>query len=457
MAERNFPVSALYVGDNLPFMQGMNSGTVDLIATDPPFNKGVKAFRAKDGTAADGQSFEDKWEWDRGDEERGVKGEHDSWLDAIVDYDADMGAAVRAVVEAAKLAQGYDTAAYLCWLGVRLIECHRILADAGSIYVHCDHTAGAWIKALLDSIFGRENFRNEIAWCYTGPGSPGMRQFNRKHDTLFWYAKGATWTFNGDTVRIPYKDPKQGLRRAMDGGEGIDKEQARIYRERGKLPFDWWDGFAIVARHKSIESGGERTGWATQKPLALYERIILASSNPGDLVFDPFAGCSTTLVAAEKHGRQWLGCDRDPIASTVVRRRLSDSRQLANPVDVAMLYSAPTRADNLPVVPDLVLKAQRPREKALPREELLKQLILRDGLRCQGCGLHSQDPALPDWKLRGLMHIDHKTPRSEGGSNAIDNRVLLCADCNLTKSDSLTLTGLRKHNQKHGRVIARVG
>ena len=143
--QRNFPTSALYLGDNLEFMQGMNSETIDLIATDPPFNKNVVAFSAKDGTAADGQSFTDKWSWQND--------VHQEWLDAI----REEWPAVEAVIGAARLAQGSDTAAYLCYMAVRIIEMHRLLKPTGSLYLHCDHTVGAWLRTLLDGIFGREH------------------------------------------------------------------------------------------------------------------------------------------------------------------------------------------------------------------------------------------------------------------------------------------------------------
>ena len=196
----------------------------------------------------------------------------------------------------------------------------------------------------------------------------------------------------------------------------------------------------------------ERMGWPTQKPVALYERIILASSNEGDVVFDPFAGCSTTLVAAEKHGRYWVGCDRDPTARKVVLQRLSDSRQLTNTDEVAILDKPPVRTDDGPdAAPDLVLQPVKPREPTMPRSEMLERLILRDGLVCQGCGWGGQ--GLPPLKFRRLLQIDHRQPRSEGGPNHIDNRVLLCGDCNLTKSDTMTLKGVRQFNKKNGLMV----
>ena len=191
----------------------------------------------------------------------------------------------------------------------------------------------------------------------------------------------------------------------------------------------------------------ESTGWATQKPLSLYERIVLASSNPGDIVFDPFAGCSTTLVAAEKHGRLWVGCDVDPTAETVVRQRLMDSRQLADTVaKVQLLTKSPLRNEpSMAQIPNLAPRPVQPRPPRLPRSQVLAALVQRDGMICQGCGFE------PPWE--DFLEIDHQQPKSEGGSDAVDNRILLCSPCNRTKSDRLTLKGLRVENQRKHRIV----
>ena len=155
--ERNFVNRTLYHGDNLDFLRGMNSGTVNLIATDPPFNKN-KDFHATPDSLASGARFEDRWAWDRD--------VHPEWVDAIQD---DWPAAWFAI-DNARLIAGDDMGAYLCWLGVRLMEMRRVLAEDGSIYLHIDHTAHAYVKTLMDAIFGRENFQNEIVWYYGGGG-----------------------------------------------------------------------------------------------------------------------------------------------------------------------------------------------------------------------------------------------------------------------------------------------
>ena len=183
MATPNFRNRTLYHGDNLPFLRGINSETIDLIATDPPFNKG-KDFHATPDSLAKGARFQDRWSW-----ANDVEGE---WIDQITDD----WPKVNAVIEAAKVTYGEDMAAFLCFMAVRLLEMHRILKPTGSLYLHIDHTAHAWVKTLMDAVFGKRNFRNEIVWCYKSGGASPTKHFSRKHDTLLWYTKGASYTFN---------------------------------------------------------------------------------------------------------------------------------------------------------------------------------------------------------------------------------------------------------------------
>ena len=184
-----------------------------------------------------------------------------------------------------------------------------------NLYLHCDPTMSHYLKLLLDCIFGEANFRNEIIWCYTGP-SNATRDFARKHDVIFRYVCSGDWVFNTDAVRVPYKKLNQQI-----GGGGIGGKLHGEYREaqleKGKVPETWWDEFSPVGR---IES--ERTGYPTQKPLALLERIIAASCPKGGIVLDPFCGCATTCVAAEKLGRSWVGVDVSIKAYELVKDRM---------------------------------------------------------------------------------------------------------------------------------------
>ena len=190
MAERNFANRTLYHGDNLEFLRGMNSGTVNLIATDPPFNKS-RDFHATPDTLAAGASFQDRWSWQ--------DDIHDDWLDQLQQNEPE----VWQVISTAKEVWGDDMGAFLCWLGVRLLEMHRILSEDGSLYLHLDHTAQAWVKCLLDAIFGRRNFRNEIIWKSTSAHSDS-RRYGANTETLLFYTKGDEWTWN--SLHEPYDD-----------------------------------------------------------------------------------------------------------------------------------------------------------------------------------------------------------------------------------------------------------
>ena len=420
----------MYHSNNLDILRGINSNSIDLIATDPPFNKN-KDFHATPDSLAKGAKFEDRWSWDRD--------VHQEWVDAIKDD----WPAVWSVIESARNAAGEDMAAFLCWLGVRFLECRRVLKETGSFYLHIDHTAHAWTKCLLDAIFGRRNFRNEIIWAYTGPGSPGARQFNRKHDTLLWYVKGDKWTFNADAVRIPHKSLNTN-RVGRVIADAMTEELRDTYLERGKVPETWWPDCSPVGRLKN-----ERTGYPTQKPLPLYERIIKASSNPGDMVLDPFCGCATTPVAAERLGRQWIGIDIWEGAYKLVLQRLNDSRQLLKeiPPEVVLRTTPPERTDydDSPVVPDLKLRVQRPPEpwEKLSREEMSRILAKaqgnKDGVICAGCGRVLEVE---------FMELDHITPKSDRGANHILNRILLCRPCNGRKRNYFTLAGLIRENKR---------
>ena len=316
MSDINFQNRTLYCGDNLEFLRGINSGTVNLIATDPPFN-----------TGKDFGEYNDKWHWNEGEAAEL----------------ADKHSKASIIVQAAQSVYGDEMAAFLCFLAFRLIEMRRVLADNGSIYLHCDPTANSYVKCLLDAIFGFSNFRNEIIWCYSGPGSPGMHQFNRKHDTILWYSKSSKWIFNVDTIRIPHKQ----LNGSGPGGIIYDPLTPKLrdeYLRLGKVPETWWTEFSPVGRLKR-----ELMGYPTQKPVLLYERIIKASSNPGDLVLDPFCGSGTTLVAAERLGRHWIGADINSSVYALVKGRMEKNhlrldRNLIS--DIVSINELPIRTDN---------------------------------------------------------------------------------------------------------------
>lgn len=267
----------LFLGDNLGIMAALlpeYEGRFDLIYADPPFYTNRK-FAARIGRGEDSRRPAD-WAL--------AEGYRDSWP---------------------------DLDAYLDFLYQRLVLMHRLLKPSGTFYLHLDWHADAYARILLDEIFGPQRLLNEIIWVYHGP-SPIRSAFNRKHDTILSYTKGAGHTFNADAVRQPYNPATvQTFQASSKAGFGKVPDL-----ERGKVPEDWWY-FPVVARlHR------ERTGYPTQKPEALLERIILASSNKGELIGDFFCGSGTTAVVASRLGRDFIACDTSFRAIHVTHRRL---------------------------------------------------------------------------------------------------------------------------------------
>ena len=488
MASPNFQNRTLYHGDNLNFLRGMNSETVHLIATDPPFNKN-RDFHATPDSLAKGARFKDRWSW-----ERDV---HEEWTDSIKDDWPE----VWPVIEMARAAYGGDMGAFLCWLGVRLMEMHRILKEDGSLYLHTDDTAFAYIKTLLDAIFGQKNLRGQIVWRRYGSHNDA-KKYGRVYDMLLFYAKDGKGVWNGAWAELDqayieqsyrYKDERgryttaplhtgglsgggyryefrgytrtwrypsermreleadNRIRQARDG-KGLPRRKVYLSESKGRaVPNVWTDIKALTGNHK------ERTGYPTQKPLALYERIIKASSNPGDLVLDPFCGCATTPIAAERLGRQWIAMDIWAGAHETVLARLeseglavpnADSKQqhLMTFGDVHYETEPPLRTDeNELAAPDFRLKLKRPVE---PWEKLSHRQMVRvlayaqrsnGDVVCAGCGRVLE---------QAFMELDHIAPKSEGGANHILNRILLCRPCNGRKRNYLTLNGLLRENKK---------
>ena len=272
------PGNRLILGDNLPVMAALlpeYEGRINLIYADPPFFTNRK-YSTRIGRGEDSRKPE---EWAL------AEGYQDSWpnLDAYLDF-----------------------------LYQRFVLMYRLLAPNGSFYLHLDWHANSYARILLDEIFGSDHLLNEIIWTYHGP-SPIRRAFNRKHDTILAYVKGDDYTFNADAVREPY-NPSTVLTFKASPKAGFGKVPDL---ERGKVPEDWWY-FPVVARLHS-----QRTGYPTQKPEGLLERIILASSNPGDLVADFFCGSGTTPAIAARRGRKFIASDITFRALHTTRLRLS--------------------------------------------------------------------------------------------------------------------------------------
>ena len=261
----------IYCGDNLKIMQGLPSRKIDLIYLDPPFFT-EKVFKTDKG------SFNDKW------------GRRANYLDFMKE---------------------------------RLIECHRLLKDTGSIFLHCDYRANYKLRMLLDNVFGSNNFVNEIVWCYHGNASFTKKNFNKRYENILFYSKDKRrYTFNKQY--LPYREDhikrfklkdKNG-KRYFNNKNITNPKGYRVYMREGVALSNYWTDIQILTGQK------ERTGYPTQKPVALLDRIIKATTNPGDLVADFFCGSGTTIVSAQRLGRKWIACDCNPDAIKILKQRL---------------------------------------------------------------------------------------------------------------------------------------
>ena len=304
--------------------QAIPDKSVDLIYLDPPFNSNAKynlPFKGqylKDSKPV--EAFLDTWQW--GDFE-------DQALQDLrsTNHNTDgKGRIVADIVELTKRALAerpnakISTAAYLVNMGVRLLAMRRVLKPTGSIYLHCDPTASHYLKMMMDAVFGARHFRNEIIWCYP-PGGKGPKQgFHRKHDVVLFFSMEEA------TFSRPFRDltPRQ---KAKFSSTDEDGRRYKEYRGTDRTYLDdvlgspvpdWWIDIHSLGQTQSKE----RIGYPTQKPLSLLERIIQASSNPGDVVLDPFCGCGTTIEAAEILKRRWIGIDISQFAASLVRNRV---------------------------------------------------------------------------------------------------------------------------------------
>jgi site-specific DNA-methyltransferase (adenine-specific) len=319
----------LYFGDNLHVLrEHIADASVDLIYLDPPFNSNANyniLFKSPEGAESDAQieAFEDTWHW------------NDS---AEAAFDEVMRSGNSNASELLRAMRNFlgenDMMAYLAMMAVRLIELHRVLKPTGSLYLHCDPTASHYLKLLLDGVFGAKSFRNEVIWDYSFRLMDLPSFFNRKHDVILFYAKGKRQTFNMPKTEWTREDLERSRKQKihvdengvewiwMPGGKGNSKSKMRRVDEiiaGGKAVSDVWR-IPIIS-----SSSKERLGYPTQKPLALLERIIAASSNEGDVVLDPFCGCGTAVHAAQKLGRQWIGIDITHLAIGLIEKRMKDA------------------------------------------------------------------------------------------------------------------------------------
>ena len=350
----------LYFGDNLDILRKhVADASVDLIYLDPPFNSNATynvLFQEKSGeqSAAQITAFEDTWHWTMDSEY--------AYQDVVTHGPAKVGELVAAM--RSFLGQN-DMMAYLTMMAQRMVELHRVLKPTGSIYLHCDPTASHYLKLLMDSVFGKENFKNELTWVRSLPHNDAHR-FGRSRDSIFLYCRSARAKFypqyrpqKDSSVKAHYREDESGrLYRLASliapGGRGPRYQfkgfernwrfteenmaaldaQGRIWSEPGKVPQrilyleeskgalvqDHWDDVVPINAMAK-----ERLGYPTQKPEALLERIISASSNEGDMVLDPFCGCGTAVAVAERLNRRWIGIDITHLAISLMKSRLRDS------------------------------------------------------------------------------------------------------------------------------------
>ena len=432
--------NTLYINDNLYILLGLDSESVDLIYLDPPFNS-KRMYSAPVGSKAAGVSFKDMWTWQDVDEYN---------LDSLAVHNLEL---TKFIVSVGRI-HGKAMMSYLTYMAQRIVEMHRVLKPTGSLYLHCDPTASHFLKIVLDSVFGKENFRNEIMWKRTSSHNDS-KKWAHIHDTIFFYAgKGFTWNpvfLNHDpeyvrkfyrfederghfrlheiirtasmgprpNLAYEYKGyrPEWGWRLVREKVEALDRDgylqwgksgrpylKRYLHKQKGTPCNSLWIDIPPISAHAK-----EKLGYPTQKPLALLNRIIQASSNEGDIVLDPFCGCATTCVAATQLSRKWIGIDIEKKASDILTHRLSIATGLLD--DFIITDIIPSRSD---------LKVVQPTES-------VKNLLYKEqrGL-CNACG--------SEFEIRNL-EIDHIIPKSKGGGDYYENYQLLCGSCNRIKGD----------------------
>ena len=372
----------IFTGDCLGVMRGFDSDSIDLIYLDPPFNSNAN-YAAPIGSKAAGAEFKDTWNLSEIDLE---------WVVLLEKEYPELHAILRAVLNK-------SDKSYLIYMAVRILEMHRILKPKGSIYLHCDPTMSHYLKVIMDAIFGRKNCRNEIIWYYKN-ASRGKKQFAKAHDVIFWYSKTDDYVFNRDKILQAYESGMTEWRHKKQGKK----------TPRGKTPDD------VITLPSLNTMSKERTGYPTQKPLALLRKIIETSSKPGDLVLDPFCGCATTCVAADGLDRPWIGIDVSEKAVELVAHRIKDIQ--GGLIENISHWDTAKNKNGLPQRTDLG-KLPPPKSQ---RERLYE---LQNGV-CNGCGEH--------FAIK-IMEVDHIIAKSKGGTDHFENLQMLCSSCNKIKGD----------------------
>ena len=433
----------IFEGDNLYVLRGLDADTIDLIYLDPPFNSN-RTFEAPTESEAAGAAFKDSWTLN--DLDTASHGEL-----------AEKAPELYHAISAIEFSHERSMKAYLIMMGIRMLEMYRILKPTGTIYLHCDDNASHYLKMMMDGIFGRDNFRNEIVWQRAVTSKGNLKKgLARDSDLIFRYSKSNDFIWNADAVTIPYdmadldektkrqyyyvepgtrrlvshtsitaqtQDPdshltyevmgitrtwrwaKSRMLKEIEAGRVVQTSPGNVPRfkryldeQKGKtLNNIWLDIPNLTARNK------ERIGYPTQKPLALLERIIRVSSNPGDMVLDPFCGCATTCIAAERLQRQWIGIDLSPKSFKLAKLRLEQHG----------------------ITKTVIHRKGNPKLYQQNRTHKHTLFGLQEG-RCNGCQM------LVSFRS---MTVDHVVAKSKGGTDTPDNMQLLCGACKLLKGN----------------------
>ena len=528
----------IFISDNLPFLQSLDTESVDLVVIDPPFGKrqtftgtlkpplselerererarmdewgvydvagayelGIEYPDQSGNTAL----FKDLWRF-----ERVLSAD---WWERIQDTP------VWWLIESTRRTHGDDTAAYIAFMAQRMMEIRRILRPTGSVYLHCDHEANAYLRQMMDAALGARNFRNEIIWRRQNANNAVRTRFGHITDTILFYAKANETTWNqpyaerSETEIKRYRRDSEGRLFKSQDLTAPSPNPSRMFTWRGTTPQNGWrlsyekleelwaEGRILTTRDGRPRTDGrieyldelpkgakmqnlwtdikrvantskERSGYPTQKPQALARRIIEASSNPGDIVLDCFAGCAYVPVAAEETGRRWIACDMSPRSFTIVRRQFAKKPELgitvegeegeyddANPrfegkgvLRVRGPNQLPTRsagdADAESPRPRVSLPEIKFRRKPLESgAEIWQAFVDEWGTDCWYCGLQQPED-------RRYLQLDHVEPNKGDGTNDdCWNRALSCIACNSDKSDRLTPTETMDKALAAGRI-----
>ncbi len=425
----------------------MEDDSIDLIYLDPPFNS-KHNYAAPIGSKAAGAEFKDTWTLSDID---------CSWWGEI----AEQNEPLYSIIGAAGKIGGKSTMSYLIYMAIRILEMYRILKPTGSLYLHCDTTMSHYLKLVLDSIFGNKSFRNDITWKRHSSHNDG-KKYGRVSDSILFYTKSNKYEWN--QTHIPYteefikktfkgKDERgrfqhQPLTAETKQGGGYEytyhghdriwthpkksmlrlEKDGRVYfpkkkngMPRQKFYLHELEGMPVQSIWTDIPktSGKERLGYPTQKPLALLERIIESSSNLGDIVFDPFCGCATACLAAERLSRRWIGCDISERAYSLIQQRLKTDAGIAKFITGSG---------------EVIQRTDIPKRKGKRSKDIKHTLYGNQQGYCEGCEYHYQFKDL---------EVDHIIPRAKGGQDDDKNLQLLCGNCNRRKGGKLDMIELK--------------